>query len=263
MEFAVLARPQWRSPLQGESDRSLDPRIVAAPLQELELLDLDPQALNSQLQLHGLWIVFTSPASVQAFQAQIGRHALELPYRALRFIAVGTGTRDQICRAFSSLRSEEILISSDPEKADAASTLQALDQVARQTGLDWPSQHFLVIEGQGNRATLREGLVCRKAQVVSLALYARLDVQWPEALWARLAQSAPRQAGIVITSTTVIERLVHEMKARDLDPRKFVWCTQHATIAARLDNAGFGPVRRIRLDAQSITNDLFTHGGNW
>ena len=263
MEFAVLARPQWRSPVHGKADEPLDPRIILAPLQELELITTAPTVLQHHLASPNAWLVLTSPASVLALKAHTDAHALSLSNAAVNFVAVGAGTRDQLCKVFPWLQSENILISRHSESADASSTLEALDRHARESGLDWPSQKFLVIEGQDNRATLREGLAARTANVNVLVLYKRIQVNWPEPLWSRLAQSAQQQAGIVITSTAVIEPLLQAMELRSIDPRRFYWCTQHAAIATRLADKGLGPVGRVRLDAKHITDDLFTHGHHW
>lgn len=263
MEYAVLARPQWRSPLQGEAPPITDSRIIAAPLQELVLLKADPQALRDHLRLANPWIVFTSPASVLAFRAYLSHCKPEISTSGVHWAAVGSGTRDQALRLFETLRADQVIVSEDPQKAEANSTLQALDHAAQETGFDWPGQHFLVIEGSGNRPTLREGLVARKAKAQSLALYERVDVDWPSELWSRLVQATPKQVGIVITSTAVVDRLLGAMKQRGLDPSQFRWCTQHAAIAAKLAHWGLGPIGCVRLDPQHLSNDLFSNGHNW
>ncbi len=263
MEFAILSRPQWRSPLEGRPPSPQDPRIVCAPLQALVLLEADSAILQSHLRLQNPWIVFTSPASVVAFHALVKHWTLDVSAYALRYVAVGNGTRDQLLRSFAHLSQADILVSADPEKADASSTLAALDALVARETLIWSAQQFLVIEGQGNRPTLPEGLMRRGAHAVSYPIYQRLDVDWSEAVWQRLSQAAPQQAGIVITSSTVIVRALQCMHARGLDPSRFCWYTQHLGIANKLMHAGLGPIGRVRLDAQHITGDLFTHGNYW
>jgi uroporphyrinogen-III synthase len=263
MEYAVLARPQWRSPLQGEAPPIADSRIIVAPLQELMLLEADPHLLRDHLRFANPWIVFTSPASVLAFRAYLSHCGMEFSTARVHWAAVGNGTRDQALRMFESLRSDEVIVSEDPHKADASSTLQALDYAAQKLGFDWPSQQFLVIEGKDNRPTLREGLVARGARAQSLALYMRVDVDWPHELWGRLALATRQQAGLVITSTTVVDRLFKAMKQHRIDPHQFRWCTQHAAIAAKLVHWGLGPIGCVRLDPQHLSNDLFSNGHNW
>lgn len=263
MEFAVLARPQWRLPLQSEAAPALDLRIISAPLQELELIPADPNVLKEHIQAPMPWLVFTSPASAVAFQAYLKEVFQEFPFAMVRFVAVGAGTRDQLTELFTELQRQEIVVSTEAEKADADTTLQALDQAIQKDRLSFSQQDFLVIEGQGNRPTLREGLTARQAKVRSLALYRRIDVQWPQSLWDRLAATPAGQAAIVVTSSPVIDRVIAAIRAKGLDPQKFQWCTQHATIANRLQKAGLGPIRRVRLDAQLISDDLFTHDCNW
>lgn len=263
MEFAILARPQWRSPLESASPSPQDPRIVCAPVQELVLLNADPAILQSHLLLEHPWIVFTSPASVVAFHALLQRSALDISAYALRYVAVGNGTRDHLLRVFPHLSQADVLVSADPERADANSTLAALDVLAAQEGMQWAEQQFLVIEGHDNRPTVREGLIARGAKAASSPIYERIDVDWPQPVWQRLSQARPGAVGIVITSTTVIDRVLQAMKARRLDPSRFRWCTQHLSIANKLMHAGLGPVGHVRLDAQHLTGDLFTHGNNW
>jgi uroporphyrinogen-III synthase len=263
MDYAVLARPQWRSPLSGEAPRITDSKIISAPLQELVLLTADPQVLQEHLRAANPWVVFTSPASVLAFKAYLSHCDTAISNTRLHWAAVGNGTRDQALRMFETLRADQVIVSEDPQKADAVSTLQALDHAADKTGFDWPSQQFLVIEGKENRPTLREGLAARKAKAQSLALYERVDVDWPSELWSRLAQATPKQVGIVITSTAVVDRLLGAMKQRSLDPLQFRWCTQHASIAAKLTHWGLGPIGCVRLDPEHLSNDLFANGHNW
>lgn len=263
MDYAVLARPQWRPSLQGELAPPADPRIILAPLQELSLLSADSNALKAHISASNPWLVFTSPASVLAFNAYLKACELDLFHCAIRFAAVGAGTRDQLVKVFPQISAQEVVTSREPEKADAISTLAALDDLVKKENLSWPDQKFLILEGQDNRTTLREGLLQRQAKAQSLPLYQRIDVEWPEALWLRLSKTAAGQAGIVVTSTTVIDRLLLVIQSKGLDPKQFVWFTQHTTIAHRLAHAGLGPIGRVRLDAQRISDDLFSHVHNW
>ena len=263
MEFAILARPQWRSPLESASPSPQDPRIVCAPVQELVLLNADPAILQSHLLLEHPWIVFTSPASVVAFHALLQRSALDISAYALRYVAVGNGTRDQLLRAFHHLSQADVVVSADAETADAAHTLMALDALVARETLQWTLQKFLLIEGYKNRPILKDGLIARGAHAESFAIYERIEVDWPAALWQQLAQAKPAEVGIVMTSTTVINRMLQLMRAHGLSPSGFRWFTQHFSIATKLMHEGLGPIGRVRLDAQHLSSDLFSHGNNW
>ncbi len=263
MERAILARPLWRDPVQGAAPLPQDPRIISAPLQVLALLSPDSAVLESHLRAPNPWLVLTSPASVVAFGALAKRLNIDLSQHALRYAAVGNGTRDQLLRSLAHVPQAEVVVSAETEKSDAHSTLAALDRVAAQQGWSWAEQQFLVIEGADNRPTLREGLKARGAQAGSYPIYERINVDWPEPLWQQLAQAKPGEIGIVITSTTVIARVLELIRARGLDPLQFSWCTQHLAIATQLVHAGLGPIHRVRLDAQHITDDLFIYGNHW
>jgi uroporphyrinogen-III synthase len=263
MEFAVLARPKWRSPLQGEPAAFDAKTIIAAPLQELVRLNADCALLTQHLGLANAWVVLTSPASVLAFKAALLECGIDLPERALRWAALGNGTRDQLIELFEGLSEHDVVVSEDPLKADANSLLLALDSATGQLSLTWQHQHFLIIEGEGNRETLRQGLVARRAHAQSLPLYQRVECDWPSEIWDRLTHARPKQAGIIITSTAVVDRLLDAMTQRGIDASKFCWWTQHAAIAAKLARHGLAPIGRVRLDPQHLSNDLFLHGHNW
>lgn len=263
MELAILARPQWRTPLEGTPAPSQDPRVIAAPLQELVLLKADSMRLQSHLVSSNSWLVFTSPASVIALSSLAKQWALDLSTCPSRYVAVGHGTRDQLLRTFHHLSQAQIVVSADAQTADAAHTLMALDAIVASESLQWGRQKFLLIEGCNNRPTLRDGLIARGTHAESFPIYERIDVDWPKGLWQQLARAKPGEVGIVMTSTTVIDRILQLMKARGLHPSGFRWCTQHFSIANKLMHEGLGPIIRVRLDAQHLTSDLFSHGNHW
>lgn len=263
MELAILARPQWRTPLEGMPPTPPDPRVIVAPLQELVLRDVDSVKLQSHLASPSNWLVFTSPASVMALSALTKQWAIDLSAGASRYVAVGNGTRDQLLRAFHHLSQADVVVSADAETADAAHTLTALDALVARETLQWTLQKFLLIEGYKNRPILKDGLIARGAHAESFAIYERIEVDWPAALWQQLAQAKPAEVGIVMTSTTVINRMLQLMRAHGLSPSGFRWFTQHFSIATKLMHEGLGPIGRVRLDAQHLSSDLFSHGNNW
>ena len=93
---AFLVRPQWRD---GASPAMADARIVLAPVQELVACDLPAALATTLMQSASPWLVFTSPASVQAFDQWVTANGLGLvrdPW--VRVAAVGAGTRDALAR---------------------------------------------------------------------------------------------------------------------------------------------------------------------
>jgi uroporphyrinogen-III synthase len=122
---------------------------------------------------------------------------------------------------------------------------------------------LLIVEGQNNRPTLGDGLRARGAEVIAVGFYARHDRDWESTIWDRFKQYAHSELAVIVTSTGVIDRLLGQCRARGIDPTQLLWCTQHPTIAARLRQAGCEQLRRVRLDPQFLTGDLFDHEFGW
>lgn len=265
ISVALLARPQWRG-LPGEAAEPEDPRVWAAPLQVLE-----PEAKAEALRSETLaflsrpsstrWVIFTSPASVTAFQhwAQSTKHGM--PPQFDRFAAVGSGTADQLRR--SGFRADgAVVVGADAATADAVATVKALAECLRLEGQAWTDQCFVIVGGVNNRPTLTQELAKHGARVMVLPLYSRRDVEWPDAVWKRLSEFSGETA-VVVTSSTVIDRLMQSLLTHGIDPARLTWATHHATIAARLVACGVSPIRRVRLDPPELSKDLFDHEQHW
>ena len=258
--LALLTRPQW----QGEETPRLgDARLLHAPLQTLERCPVAIADLEAIFVAPDPWLVCTSPASVQALQAwlkEFGNHLLAIP--GLRFAAVGSGTRDQLAKRLA-VESRQIICPPSDEAADANGLLAVFDSIQRTEGFDWSAQTLLIVEGQNNRPTLGDGLRARGAEVIAVGFYARHDQDWESTIWDRFKQYAHSELAVIVTSTGVIDRLLGQCRARGIDPTQLLWCTQHPTIAARLRQAGCEQLRRVRLDPQFLTGDLFDHEFGW
>ena len=130
IEAALLTRPVW----QGEHLEFLDARILSAPLQELRGCD-SPVTEVSEIEhalksAEPLWLILTSPASVDAFFFWLARNpntraALENQKAGLlKLAAVGEGTRDKIFQhpqaaLFHGVKTPEIVVGEDAAHADA------------------------------------------------------------------------------------------------------------------------------------------------
>lgn len=262
---ALLARPQWRG-LAGEAAGPADPRVWAAPLQLLEP-DSEAEALRSETlaflshPASTRWVIFTSPASVIAFQHWMQSTKPGTPPKFDRFAAVGTGTADQMRR--SGLQAEgAIVVGADAATADAVATVKALAECLQSEGQAWAEQCFVVVGGANNRLTLIDELAKHGARVMALPLYSRRDVEWPDRVWKRLSE-CPGETAVVVTSSTVVERLMQSLLTHGIDPASLTWATHHATIAAKLVAWGVSPIRRVRLDSAELSKDLFDHEQHW
>lgn len=263
MRLALITRPQWDPPLVSFIDH--DPRLVRAPLQRLRLCAVDEAKFSQWRQTpsgSSRWLVLTSPASVVALQRWCAAHDADLLSGELNVAAVGGGTRDQAAKLLN-LDAQKIIVSDAVESADAGSLIAALaayGESKKSSGFDWDRQSFLVIEGQGNRPTLRKGLQGLGAHVLTMALYARIDVDWPREIWSMIAQGS---MGVVVTSSAMASRLIAEFSQHAIALDAVIWCTQHATIARHLKEHGVGRVRRVRLDEGLLQNDLFADEQYW
>lgn len=271
MRIALIARPQWENSRPAFATGS---RLISAPLQLLQCVDPDPQPLEAMKRTTSPWVVFTSPASVQAMDQWIegtGVNPIMLP--AMRLAAVGSGTRGAMLEMAEHrkmdgtfawpIEQKEITVSATDDRADAAQLLQALDQQQEKEGFAWKDQTFLLAQGEDNRSALADGLRERGAHVMALAMYRRKDVAWPESIWNMIAQSGNGECGVVVTSSTVIARLMADVAAHGLNASHLTWCTQHAAIAEKLRSAGVVHIRRVALAPLSLEKDLFEHERHW
>lgn len=290
LRTALIARPQWdwSSPVGAGNDHSpaissspsiheegiTDPRLVNAPLQHLSLCTPDRQILDRFRWSQRQWLVLTSPASVQALDQWLFHTGINVMFNPdMRVAAVGSGTNAQLAHYIAQnsadparawrINASRTVTSAVDEKADAVGLLAAMDAVCRRDGFYWQEQVVLIAQGQGSRATLVDGLRARGATVLVANLYRRIDVSWSDSIWAMLASAAPREIAVVVTSTTVVDRLLQEYQAHSLDTHQVVWATQHAAIAERLRQRGIQQIRRVRLDAPQLSGDLFEHEQYW
>ncbi len=243
------------------------------PLQHLELLPADASLLAQIKTAAFPWLVFTSPGSVRAFaqwSEQTGIHVLMRD--GVRVAAVGSGTRDQLITEAAQrsqsvnpwrVDSKRILIADDADRADAQGLLAAFDGLAQREGLQWSLQTMLLAEAEGNRPTLREGFAQRGAQVLVARMYRRVDAQWPAAAWAELASAQPGEIGLVVSSSSLARRLVELFHTHGLALTHTIWCTHHGSIAQQLHALGVAVIRRVRLGAGILDQDLFEHEINW
>jgi uroporphyrinogen-III synthase len=271
MRIALIARPRWESDPAGPSHAA---RLIDAPLQLLTLCDPQPQAFEALGRTTHPWIVFTSPASVQAMDRWIAHTGINpMQWASLRLAAVGSGTRAAIIDVSAQhavepscawpLDHSQIIVSANDERADAAALLQSLDAEQQRLPFAWQDQTFLLAQGQANRPTLADGLAARGAHVIPLAMYRRQDVSWPAAIWQMIGQAGSGECGVVVTSSTVIARLMADLAAHGVDPAGLAWCTQHAAIAEKLRAHGLARVRRVSLQPASLEGDLFEHEHDW
>lgn len=245
-----------------------------APLQRLQVCRPQAASLQAIARVSSPWVLFTSPASVEAMDlwiAHTGIHPMQTP--KLRVAAVGSGTRQAIAEMVSKhhadmsrswpISIDDIIVSASDEHADAIALLQALDERQRQEGFVWQDQSFFVAQGENNRPTLVDGLAARGADVMPLAMYRRMDVSWTDDIWRLIAASQPGEVGVVVTSSTVMPRLMGDLDAHGLNRSKLEWCTQHAAIAEKLRAQGVSRIRRVTLSATSLEKDLFESERCW
>ena len=272
MHRALLARPVWSPPLVDHASvAGTDPRIVTAPLQVLRLLDPDPRAPVLVREVSP-WLVLTSPSCVEALAAWLeqGRlPGLDDPW--IRLAAVGRGTTDAIAHHLFTARADApplmsarpVLCPGDHQRSDAQGLLAELAADQEREGFVWSRQTFLVLQGRPARPTLVDGLRQQGAVVAALDLYERCDVDWPAEIWASLHSSEPGQTGVVVTSTTVIPRLLELCRQHGVASDRLVWCTHHQTVADMLHAATRLPVRRVSLAESHLSRDLFIDERFW
>ena len=271
MRQAVLIRPQWRDAPDGPPR---DPRLLLAPLQYLTCRMPDPSVVQAFAAAESPWIVFTSPASVQAYARWSDAHNIRwLCDPWVRIAAVGSGTRDELVRVNEarkaktqtawSCAAENVLVSAADEKADAVSLLAAFDAEHDRVPFEWSAQTLFLVQAVEHRPTLRNGLTDRGARVVETVLYERQDVVWDESVWERLRACPWSDTGIVVTSSGLVDTLAAMFRAHRVPIGQLIWCTHHATIAQRLQAIGLASVRRVRLSPEHLTLDLFEHEILW
>jgi uroporphyrinogen-III synthase len=282
MRHVLLTRPQWQTspqtspqtaPKAAKALPAADSRIIAAPLQFIHDQAVAPALWNEFIAHPNAWLIFTSPTSVEAFSRWLSGNTA--PHQAvhtaslnLRIAAVGGGTRDRLRLLLEQgfLAAANIataVCAGDSERADAVTLLSRLKETGPAGMHGWTDQQAFLVEGQGNRPTLADGLSALGAKVHHLALYTRTDTNWPEHVLSMIRQAAPKEVGVVITSSTVVERAVQMLRNHKVDPEHVVWCTQHQTIAQSLATAGISRVRKIRLEPTQLTYDLFKDEQYW
>lgn len=290
LKTALIARPQWdwSSPIGAGDDHSPaitlspsiqqegtpDSRLVNAPLQHLSLCTPDRMMLDRFRWSQQQWLVLTSPASVQALDQWLFHTGINVMFNPdMRVAAVGSGTKAQLVHYIAQnaadparawrINAARTITSAIDEKADAVGLLAAMDEVCLRDGFYWQEQVVLIAQGQNSRTTLVHGLRERGATVLAANLYRRIDVSWPDTTWDMLAAAAPQEVAVVVTSTTVVDRLLQEYQAHELALTHVVWATQHAAIAERLRLRGIQTIRRVHLDASHLAGDLFEHEQYW
>ncbi|NBW00827.1 MAG: uroporphyrinogen-III synthase [Betaproteobacteria bacterium] len=274
MRQVWMTRPEWSEPewmrlepaspagRSEDADRRDDSRLRSMPLQRLEALDSDTSVLHGLSGAVSPWIVWTSPAAVQAFFFWLKRHAQDITFLGKVWLAaIGSGTRDQLLRLYPG--ADKIVCADSSERADAPGLLTAMDLFMRQKSMDWASQTLLVVEGESNRPTLREGFVARGAVCLVAELYRRVEAPWPESAWTEITRSAAGALGLVVTSSGAGRQLIAAFQAHGLALSQVIWCTHHAAIAQLVQEAGVARVRRVRLNHQWLSYDLFEHEAYW
>lgn len=270
IEAALLTRPVW----QGEHLDFLDARILSAPLQELcacDCLATEVSEIEHALKsADSLWLIFTSPASVDAFFAWLARHRkIHAAFKnqktgLLRLAAVGEGTRDKIfhhpeAALFPGVKSQEIVVGEDAAHADARSLLAAI----KKSSLNVSAQNALLIQGKDSRPTLHDGLIESGFKVRTLSLYERITVSWNKAIYERLKAASPQTIAVVVTSSQAVDLALEQMKKAGVEPLAQVWATHHQTIAGLLKQKEWGQVLKVRLAPEALARDLFEHQSTW
>ena len=224
MRQALLVRPQWHD---SPTAISRDLRVIAAPVQRLEPCSVEESVASTVTQANSPWLVFTSPASVQAFVRWTATQSIALARDSgVRVATVGSGTRDELSRAIQdhatdahgawALFLDNAISSASDEKADAMALLAALDSEHHRAPYAWSAQTMLVIQATDNRPVLSQGLRERGATVIDAALYRRVDIDWTADVWARIAQYPWSDSGVIVTSSTVIDRILTMMRAHQI-----------------------------------------------
>jgi uroporphyrinogen-III synthase len=282
MQQVLLTRPRWEEDSGGVAPNHVvnylpaapaDPRILPAPLQQIHFQSPSPALWEEISNRPNAWLIFTSPTSVEAFsrwatQELPASGVAAVPPPGLRLAAVGLGTRDRLALLVDQgfLSAEQVqatIYVADSDRADATALLTQLNIQGPGNGQSWDGQFVFLVQGQGNRPTLADGLNLLGATVIQVTLYARVNAHWPQALLSLVQSAAPQAVGIVITSSTVVERLLQMLRDHQVDPDRLVWCTQHQTIAQSLFAAGISCVRKIRLEPTRLIHDLFQDEQYW
>jgi len=273
MRRALLARPAWDAPgLPDQPAPAGDDRIVASPLQVLRILPLPTTACDNMSAGLAGWLVLTSPACVEALALRWRQGSLKgLAEPDIRLAAVGRGTADAAKAALFDpgeggtplLASRPILVPPDTESPDARRLLATLHSQQVLEGFAWSGQQFIVIQGRPSRPALTEGLAQSGAHVLALDLYERCDVDWPATLWESLGREPARDTGVVVTSTTVVDRLLQQCRTHGIAADHLVWCAHHRSVADMLARATHLPVRRVSLQDSHLSRDLFIDERFW
>lgn len=262
MHLALLTRPIW----EHEKAVSSDSRIVAAPLQRLRLLKNPDLHLNTLTTTADAWIVFTSPASAEAFGLCMEKSPSGLP-ATTRIAAVGRGTADRVVEVLGSCLSKDaisrMVVGESAHKATALALLDALAEYGKNARTDWTQATMLVVEGRNNRPTLCEGLADLGATVMRLEIYERSNVDWDLPIIEKIRTPQPLDIAIVVTSGAAIELACAQLKRHGVDPHHLRWCTHHESIASQIAGHGLLPVGRVRLAPGELAVDLFDHPQFW
>jgi uroporphyrinogen-III synthase len=264
MRQVWMTRPQWSEPepMAAQAEHHSDARLKAMPLQRLEMLNPNAAVLVRLRDAACPWIVWTSPAAVPAFFLWLTHQGVDTAVlNKVRLAALGGGTRDQLLRHYP--QAGTIIAADHEERADAQGLLTAMDLCIAQESSDWARQTLLIVEGESNRPTLREGFGARGAVCLLAALYRRIESAWPESAWTEIARAESGTLGLVVTSSAAGRQLISAFQARRLALSRVVWCTHHAAIAELLYAAGATAVRRVRLNHQWLSYDLFEHEARW
>ncbi|MBU6143366.1 MAG: uroporphyrinogen-III synthase [Betaproteobacteria bacterium] len=264
MRHVWMIRPEWSEPalMPAQAEHHGDARLKAMPLQRLEVLHPDTAVLQVLNDAACPWIVWTSPAAVSAFFFWLKRHGVDTFFlNKVRLAVIASGTRDQLLRLYP--EAGTIIVAEQDERADAEGLLSAMDRCIAQESSDWARQTLLIVEGESNRPTLRAGFEARGAHALLAVLYRRIASAWPESAWAEIAGSDPGGLGLVVTSSAAGRQLISAFQARGIALSQVIWCTHHAAIAELLQSAGATAVRRVRLNHQWLSYDLFEHEAHW
>lgn len=262
MRLALLTRPIW----EHEKAVSSDSRIVAAPLQRLNLLKNPDLHLNNLTKTADAWIVFTSPASAEAFGLCMEKSPIGLPAKT-RIAAVGRGTADRVAQVLGPCVSKgaiaNMVVGESAHKATALALLDVLAESGKKSRTDWTQATMLAVEGRNNRPTLYEGLVDLGATVLRVEIYERSNVDWDLPIIEKIRASQPLEVAIVVTSGAAIGLALAQLKRHGVDPRHLRWCTHHESIASQIAGHRLLPVGRVRLAPGELAADLFDDPNFW
>gem|GEM_PF-430103 len=264
MRQVWMTRPEWSEPafMPAQDEHHGDARLTAMPLQRLEMLNPDTATLEALRDASCPWIVWTSPAAVSSFFFWLKQHGVDTGFlKVARLAVIGSGTRDQLLRHYP--KAGPIVAADQEERANAEGLLSAMDRCIAQESSDWARQTLLIVEGESNRPTLRAGFEARGARCLLAVLYRRIASAWPESAWAEIARSESGALGLVVTSSAAGRQLISAFQSHGLALSQVVWCTHHAAIAELLQSAGATSVRRVRLNHQWLSYDLFEHEAHW